>query len=273
MKPLEESKTSYEPLSKGLGVFVPDLDPNRSMSKAKVERLKEFINAYQLVLLRSPDPIKPERHIELTRKLGEPWTYGYTEGQYKEYPEIFKVSNQRGKGFTNAGQAWHSDGSIYNKAMHLSIFAINTIPDDGAATYFTNLSKALERLPVEVREKLSHTQADYGKQYKPHPVIWPHPVTGNEVLHISEGIKARFMDTETGEHFSLQENQMMDELLHDLLWEAGTYYEHQWKKGDLLIGDNYAIAHYAKPSDSNTLRVLHRTATKGVRRTAVRKSG
>lgn len=113
-----------------------------------------------------------------------------------------------------------------------------------------------------VREKLKHAQADYGKQYKPHPVIWQHPVAGNE----SEGIKARFVDTETGAHFSVQENQRMDNPFHDLLWQAGTFYEHQWQIGDLIIGDNYAIAHYAKPSNSNTLRVLYRTATKGVRR-------
>lgn len=269
MKALEATKVSYEALGESLGVYVPEIDPNSVLSETEVKHLTELINKHHLVLLRSTDPIIPERHIDLTRKLGEPWTYGYTDGQYKEYPEIFKVSNQRGNGFVNAGQAWHSDGSIYNKAMHLSIFAIDTIPADGAATYFTSLSKSLDRLPAEVRERLDHTQADYGKQYKPHPVIWQHPITGKEVLHISEGIKGRFKDTQTGAHYSEPENQKMDQLLHDLLWEANTYYPHQWQKGDLLIADNYAVAHYAKPSNSNTLRVLHRTATKGVRRTAI----
>ena len=266
MKSINESRTSYEPLSEGIGIYLPGLDPNKALSKEEADRLRVLINTHHLVLLRSTDPIQPEYHIDLTRKLGDPWTYGFTEGQYEEYPEIFKVSNQRGQGFVNAGQAWHSDGSIYNKAMHLSIFAIETIPADGAATYFTSLSKALDRLPTEVREKLAHTQADYGKQYKPHPVIWPHPITGNEVLHISEGIRARFTDSKTGEHFSEEENLKMDNLLHDLLWEAGTFYEHRWKTGDLLIADNYAVAHYSRPSNSNTLRVLHRTATKGIRR-------
>lgn len=266
MKTAIETQTAYELLSNNLGIYLPELDPNQPLREEEARYLTEMINAHHLVLLKSDRPIEPDRQIELTRKLGEPWSYGFTEGQYKEYPEIFKVSNQRGIGFVNAGQAWHSDGSIYNKAMHLSIFAIDTIPTDGAATYFTSLSKALDRLPIAVKEQLTHTRADYGKMYKPHPVIWQHPVTGNEVLHISEGIKGRFVNLETGEHFAEKENQEMDHLLHDLLWEAGTYYQHQWQKGDLLIADNYAVAHYAKPSDSNTLRVLHRTATKGVRR-------
>ncbi len=266
MKTAIETQTAFEPLSSDLGLYLPDLDPNQPLSDEEARYLTKMINTHHLILLKGDGPIQPESHIDITRKLGEPWTYGFTEGQYKEYPEIFKVSNQRGNGFVNAGQAWHSDGSIYNKAMHLSIFTIDTIPDDGAATYFTSLKKALHRLPADVKKQLEHTQADYGKMYKPHPAIWQHPVTGTEVLHISEGIKGQFMDTVSRAHFSEEENQKMDQLLHELLWETGTYYQHQWQKGDLLIADNYAVAHYAQPSDSNTLRVLHRTATKGVSR-------
>lgn len=121
-------------------------------------------------------------------------------------------------------------------------------------------------MPKRMQERLERTHADYGRQYAPHPVIWEHPVTGHQVLHISEGIKGRYVDKVSGKPNSDQENQEIDRVLHELLWEEGTYYEHQWRTGDLLIGDNYAIAHYAKPSNSNTLRVLHRTATKGVNR-------
>lgn len=254
------------PITPHLGVRVENLDPNIPISNKEIVALTSAINKYCLVHLRSDSMVNPESHIALTKQLGDPWSYGFTEGQYKEYPEIFKVSNQRGKGFTNAGQAWHSDGSIYNKAMHLSLFAIKQIPDDGAYTFFTNLSYALQRLSPNDLEKLRHTQADYGKQYEPHPVVWKHPLTGSEVLHVSEGIKARFVDTKTGQHYSPEENVKIEGMLHELLWQDETFYRHEWQPGDLLIGDNYAIAHYAKPSNSNTLRVLHRTATKGVNR-------
>lgn len=269
MNPFTIGTLQAETLGPSLGIFIKDLDPNKPLTEEQVKDLTEAVNEHHLVLLKSSESIIPERHIELTKHLGEAWTYGYTEGQYKEYPEIFKVSNQRGKGFVNAGQAWHSDGSIYNKAMHLSIFAVQVIPGDGASTFFTSLLKALDRMPPEMLEKLKRTDADYGKQFRPHPVVWEHPVTGKQVLHISEGIKAKFMNQATGEHYSTQESREIDDFLHALLWEEGTFYEHKWQTGDLLIGDNYAIAHYAKPSNSNTLRVLHRTATKGVNRRKV----
>ncbi|MEO1050738.1 MAG: TauD/TfdA family dioxygenase [Bacteroidota bacterium] len=249
-----------------LGIFIQDVNPNQSLSDQVINDLTVAVNEYHLVLLKSDSSIRPESHIDLTKKLGNIWIYGYSEGQYEAYPEIFKVSNQKGKGFVNAGQAWHSDGSIYNKAMHLSIFAIEVIPQDGAATYFTSLSKALDRMPPEMKKRLEQTCADYGKQYAPHPVIWQHPITGHDVLHVSEGFKGKYVDKTSGEPYSEKENKEIDDLLSKLLWEENTYYEHQWQIGDLLIADNYALAHYAKPSNSNTLRVLHRTATKGVNR-------
>ena len=255
-----------QPLDGPLGVFIKDVNPNQTLSEPVIQDLSQTINEFHLVLLKSKDTIRPENHIALTKKLGNIWTYGYSAGQYEEYPEIFKVTNQRGKGFTNAGQAWHSDGSIYNKAMHLSLFAINIIPQDGASTYFTSLLKALDRMPEKMRTWLEQTCSDYGKQYAPHPVIWQHPITGHDLLHVSEGIKGKYIDKSSGEPYDERENKEIDDFLNKLLWEENTYYEHQWQIGDLLIGDNYALAHYAKPSNSNTLRVLHRTATKGVNR-------
>ncbi|MGD1840968.1 MAG: TauD/TfdA dioxygenase family protein [Thermonemataceae bacterium] len=150
--------------------------------------------------------------------------------------------------------------------MHLSIFSINTIPTDGASTYFSNLHYAYERLPASKKEQLRTLTSDFGKRYKPHPIIWEHPITATPVLHISEGFKNGFIKADSGDRISKDEAEAIHQFLNDHMWETDTYYEHSWQQGDLIIADNYAVAHFAKPNYSNTLRVLHRTATKGERR-------
>ncbi|MEM6720314.1 MAG: TauD/TfdA family dioxygenase [Bacteroidota bacterium] len=265
------STLHIENVSPNLGVYVEDINPNTHLDSETIETLKKLINTHHLVLLKSKEPIQLERQVALTKQLGDAWNYDYISGQYKEYPEIFKVTNQQGNGFVNAGQAWHSDGSVYNRPMHLSIFSIGAIPHEGAATYFSNLNYAYERLPDDVKRKLSTLEGDFGKMYKPHPVIWKHPVTDLDVLHVSEGFQDGFIDTNTALEIPQEESEEIQQFLHDHMWAKDTYYEHQWSFGDLVIADNYAVAHYAKPTHSNTLRVLHRTATKGQKRHQLRK--
>ncbi len=98
-------------LTPHLGVQVLHLDPNKPMDDTTIQALEDLIDTHQIVLLKSADPIDKAAQVALTRQLGEPWKYEYVPGQYRDYPEIFKVTNQQGDGFTNTGQAWHSDGS------------------------------------------------------------------------------------------------------------------------------------------------------------------
>ncbi len=266
MEILHTNDLKVQTINSNLGIAILNLDPNRNIDHQTAREIEILINRYHLVLMKSDTPIKKETQVDLTKRLGEPWRYDYVPGQYRDYPEIFKVTNQKGDGFANAGQAWHSDGSIYNKRMHLSIFSIDKIPVDGASTYFSNLNYAYDRLPENIKQKLLTLEGNFGKMYRPHPVVWKHPITQMDLLHISEGFKDGFIDTSSGHALSFDESQEIHKLLNDHMWEENTYYEHKWKLGDLVIADNYAVAHFAKPNYSNTLRVLHRTATKGEKR-------
>jgi len=191
------STLHIEKVSPNLGVYVEHINPNIHLDSETIETLQYLINTHHLVVLKSEHPIQLENQVRLTKQLGEVWNYDYISGQYKEYPEVFKVTNQKGNGFVNAGQAWHSDGSVYNRPMHLSIFSIGQIPQEGASTYFSNLHYAYERLPEDLQKQLSNLDGDYGKMYKSHPTIWKHPITEIDVLHVSEGFQNGFINTKT----------------------------------------------------------------------------
>ncbi|WP_299532532.1 TauD/TfdA family dioxygenase [Ulvibacterium sp.] len=266
METLQSKELKLQKITPNLGVTILDIDPNAAMDHKTAKEIDMLINTHHLVLMKSDKPIEREAQVNLTKQLGEPWRYDYIPGQYKDYPEIFKVTNQKGNGFTNAGQVWHSDGSIYNKRMHLSIFSIDKIPIDGASTYFSNLNYAYERLPDTMKQRLSTLEGNFGKMYRSHPVVWKHPITRIDLLHISEGFKNGFIDGANSNSLSFDESQEIHRFLNNHMWKENTYYEHKWKLGDLVIADNYAVAHLAKPNYSNTLRVLHRTATKGEKR-------
>ena len=89
MEVIKIGQLKAQPLGDSLGIFIQDLDPNQPLSEQAVKNLTQAINEYHLVLLKSEYNVHPRSHVALTKRLGDPWTYGYSEGQYLEYPEIF----------------------------------------------------------------------------------------------------------------------------------------------------------------------------------------
>ncbi len=248
------------------GLAVWGIEPHENLETNVIEFLKKAIQDFHLVVVKGKTPLLPKEQIDFTTLFGSPQKFNFIPGQFKEYPEVFKVTNKPGDAYANVGQYWHADGSIFNKPTYLSLYNIQQIPEEGSSTYFTSLIDALNRLPEELKKDLSTIESLHGTGYKNHPIIWNHPISGTPVLHVSEGFKGGYIDA-NGYLYSPKEAEELHEMLNKHLWEKDTFYEHQWEYGDLIIADNYAVAHHAKSTTGMTSRVLHRTAVHGKKRT------
>ncbi len=191
---------------------------------------------------------------------------------------VKRNANETGPVFA---ETWHSDWSFQRTPPAGTCLYGITIPTVGGDTLFTNQHKALDEMPVELRQKLEGRMAvhsarnGYGKAglygandkgrsmdirssddalaTQLHPIIRRHPETGRESLFGCAGyiIGIDGMDEEQG--FAL-----LTELYR---WQTRPefQYRHKWQPDMLLMWDNRSCLHMATGGYEGHDRLLHRT--------------
>ena len=85
-------------------------------------------------------------------------------------------------------------------------------------------------------------------------MVRPHPITGRNALFVNEGYTTRILDMDPAESDAL-----LDELFAFSTSDPFVY-RHKWRKGDLILWDNWASQHLAIADYSlPQRRLLHRT--------------
>lgn len=276
------------PLAPAIGAEVLDLDLSRPLDDATLAEIKTLFNDAGILLFRDQD-LTEDQHIALSLRFGPLQRHVLKSYLKSDHPEILVVSNildEEGRpiGIGDAGQLWHSDTSYTEEPCHCSLLYAREIPaPDGDRSFgdtaFASLVAAYEALAPAMKARIAdkravHSfQAYYIRRQKEgskrpsltkeqqreapdivHPIVRPHPITGRNALFVNESYVVRILDMEPAEG---------DALLGELI-AFGTsdrfVYRHKWRKGDLILWDNWAtqhlaIADYALPQR----RLLHRT--------------
>jgi taurine dioxygenase len=153
--------------------------------------------------------------------------------------------------------AWHGDIMFVPEPYRLlSLYALDIDEDSGTSTRFVNGVQAAARLPAELRERLAgmtttavypghvsrrvmsfDSAAAINRPKISRPVLWPHPVTGEEILFIFELYTARI------DGLDREESDALVEELFARLYDEGHVQEHVWKNGDFVMWDNLALQH------------------------------
>ena len=178
---------------------------------------------------------------------------------------------------------WHTDWSFLERPPAGTCLYGITIPPTGGDTLFADQHKALQHMPDALRAKIEGKMAihsaqlayapegSYGdddaasdrsmdirpsedaKQTWSHPIIRPHPETGQSALFSTFGYIIGIQGMEAEESWplliELQEWQGREEFV----------YRHQWQKGDLVMWDNRSLLHRASGGYDGHARLLHRT--------------
>ena len=193
-------------------------------------------------------------------------------------PDILYVANVTIDGEEGAlpegDMHFHADQCYYESPTAGAVLYGMEVPSKGGHTLFANMYKAYQTLPpdllskIEARdirfaydlEKNSYKRAVLDLSKFPnyvHPAVIAHPHTGRPVLFIN-----RLMaDSIVG--LAKDESDAVLEAVFAHIEQPGMIYEHVWKKGDVVIWDNFSTLHARTDFDPSEKRVLRRMAIGG----------
>jgi taurine dioxygenase len=276
------------PLAPTIGLEVAGLDLSKPLDGATFAEISDLFNQHAILLFRDQD-LTEDQHVALSRRFGPLQSHVLKSYLKSDHPELLVVSNildDQGRpiGIGDAGHTWHSDTSYAANPCHCSLLYAREIPaPDGERSYgdtaFASLISCYDALPAETKAKLAGKRAIHSyeayylrkqregskrpsltkQQQKEvpdvvHPVVRPHPITGRNALFVNEGYTIRILDMDPAES---------EALLNELFVFSTSdrfVYQHKWRKGDLILWDNWASQHLAIADYSlPQRRLLHRT--------------
>jgi alpha-ketoglutarate-dependent 2,4-dichlorophenoxyacetate dioxygenase len=173
---------------------------------------------------------------------------------------------------SKANQLWHTDSSFKRVPALASILSARIIPARGGETEFVSTRLAFERLDADLRNQLEDSFAwhDYAhsrgqiaadlaspEERAALPpqcwrMVWRNPVNGRGALYIaSHAYAVEGMEAAAGK-------KLIDELTAAAT-APGSSYQHQWRKGDVVMWDNRATMHRGRPWPAHEARLMIRT--------------
>jgi alpha-ketoglutarate-dependent 2,4-dichlorophenoxyacetate dioxygenase len=177
---------------------------------------------------------------------------------------------------------WHTDASFQDPPGRYSMLSAKIVPPAGAETEYADMRAAYDALPRETAARLEGLRAHHsiaysrqtlGFEFAPaeagrlegaiHPLVRTIPRSGRRSLYLASHA-SRIVD------WPLPEGRL---LLRDLIEHATQpefVYRHAWAVGDLVIWDNRATMHRARPfDDGHHRRELRRVTTLDVEPAAI----
>jgi alpha-ketoglutarate-dependent 2,4-dichlorophenoxyacetate dioxygenase len=202
-----------------------------------------------------------------------------------ENGEIMR-SDDRRRMYGLGNRLWHTDASFQDPAGRYSMLSARIVPPVGADTEYADMRSAYDALPAETKAQLeglrvhhsiAHSRQTLGFEFSQdeqetlkgavHPLVRTIPRSGRRSLYVASHA-SRIID------WPVPEGRL---LLRDLMEHATQpefVYRHSWRVGDLVIWDNRATMHRARPFDDTKFpRELRRVTTLDIEQSALVASG
>ena len=190
-----------------------------------------------------------------------------------ESGEIMRSDNRR-RMYGLGNRLWHTDASFQDPPGRYSMLSAKVVPPVDADTEFADTRAAYDTLPEEEKRRLEglrvHHSIAYSRQTLGfefsqgeqdalqgaiHPLVRTIPRSLRRSLYVASHA-SRIID------WPVPEGRL---LLRDLIehaTQAEFVYRHSWRVGDLVIWDNRATMHRARPfDDTKHRRELRRVTT------------
>jgi alpha-ketoglutarate-dependent 2,4-dichlorophenoxyacetate dioxygenase len=190
-----------------------------------------------------------------------------------ENGDILKPDDRR-RMYGLGNRLWHTDASFQDPPGRYSMLSAKIVPASGADTEFADMRAAYDALPTEMKAQLeglrvhhsiAHSRQILGFEFSQqeqdilkgaiHPLIRTLPRSQRKSLYVAAHA-SRIID------WPIPEGRL---LLRDLMEHATQpqfVYRHEWRDHDLVIWDNRATMHRARPfADTTVRRELRRVTT------------
>jgi alpha-ketoglutarate-dependent 2,4-dichlorophenoxyacetate dioxygenase len=283
---MDNAAITIRKLTPVFGAEITGVDLTR-LDDATFEHIEDAFETYSVLVFPAQN-LDDDAQIAFSRRFGDlEKTQGHIANNF-QVKHVSEISNLDPDGKLMAaddprvlyrlGQRnWHSDSSFKRVPAKASLLHARKLPPEGGDTQFASLRAAYDALPAarkrELEDKVaihhyaySRRNAGYAltneeedRRFPPVPqaIIRTNPVNGRKALYVgSHASHIRGMPEEEG-------RALLQELLDFATQEQFTYLHH-WKVGDLVMYDNRAALHRARPYKiTEHPRILHRTTVMG----------
>jgi taurine dioxygenase len=273
------------PLSAACGAEISGVDLRDPLDAATVKEIEDAFHEHVVVVFRGQD-ITEDEQMAFANAFGglgdrKRSPNGNNPGGSYDTPFMFVtniIDEKTGEpvGAFGDGEMWfHHDTSYYEKPHKATLLYSITLPSWGGNTCFANMYKAYENVPADLKAKLEGRKVlqihDYKRReridiYKSdisgmlqweQPIFVTHPATKRKALYISRLMSAKI------EGLAPDENEEILNQLFDISEDPSVVFEHEWKKGDLVMWDNYASIHMRRDFPRDEPRLMRRLTLSG----------
>lgn len=276
------------PLSAACGAEITGVDLTQELSPETVAAIRQAWNDHIVLVFRG-QKITQEQQLRFASYFGSlgkrknamfPAELRHrTHGTQQTDPNVLLVSNikENGQpiGAFGEGEMWfHIDSGYAEKPYNYTFLYALELPSTGGNTQFSNMYKAYDALPAELKQKLAGKKALHIHEYERsakvevkddlsgsahyfHPVFATHAETGRKSLFVDRLMTARI------EGFSKEENEVLLEQLYEIGERPEFIYEHKWKLDDFVMWDNRCAIHARTWFPPEERRLLRRCAIEG----------
>lgn len=278
---------TFTPLHPVFAAECSGVDPAEPLTSAAAEAVHAGMDRYAVLVFRRSQPLSTQQQLAFTQNLGELealyTTIRAADGMRLDSERLSDISNlgpgdkilpreDRKRLFNLGNQLWHSDSSYKRIPAMYSALCAHVIPPEGGDTEFADMRAAYDMLPAPTKRRIDPLVAEHSRifskgtlgfrfteqeerDFEPvrQPLVRVHPRSGRRSLFLSSHA-GRIVGWPTPEAMLL---------LRDLSEHATArefVYRHQWRIGDLVMWDNQATMHRARPFPDDVYpRDLRRT--------------
>jgi taurine dioxygenase len=259
-------------LKPGIGAEISGIDLARPIDAAAREALSRAL-AEHLALVFRDQSLTPDQYLAAAQAFGPAMRQHYSQHHMEGYANIGMVYHRNGQ---QPAERWHTDHTNHEKPPLATILYGVEIPSAGGATSVASMRAAYAALPEDEQrrldgmrtvntldeQRLDTREEDREKFGKPiiHPMVRTHPVHGSKAVffHIQ---KVAYIDGMTPEDSKAYMAELIERMIRPEI-----VYQHQWRKGDVLVIDDRATMHRAHGDyDRRESRVLWRILVEGDR--------
>ncbi len=269
------TELQYDTLHPDFGARIVGIDLTGDLSSEDVTTIHTAVDTYSILCFPGQD-MSDDKHLALTRHLGEPEAEHVTYGKTGEIEYFGTVGNVNDDGtkkdnanlntkYQKGNNIWHSDSSFRELPSYVSILHAYEVPGERGTTEFVSMRAAYDRLderaratvdPLTVihdyvfsRSPIAPVDPNHAASLPPvkHPLVRVNPGNGRKNLYI--GSHARSIAGRSG----IDSRRLLDDLLVQTT-RPEDIYAHQWQVGDTVMWDNRCLLHRGTGYDADRYR-------------------
>ena len=176
------------------------------------------------------------------------------------------AQDDRRRLYSLANRLWHTDASFESPPGRYSLLHARVVPPNGPATEFADMRAAYDALDhrtkerlegLEVHHSIAYSRSTLGFEFTPEeaeilwgaiqPLVRRFPRRNRRSLYLASHA-SRIVG------WTLPEGRLLLRELTEHATQREFVYAHEWRAGDLVIYDNRATMHRARPFDDRVLR-------------------